>query len=60
MSATKMKSVSSTRLLFLTALFLSGFSGLLNQVVWQRAVKIYLGGAEAICSMLVVLAFIQQ
>lgn len=38
-------------------LFLSGFAGLINQVVWQRAIKIYLGGADAICSMLVVLVF---
>ncbi|MDD3147561.1 MAG: hypothetical protein PHD82_09680, partial [Candidatus Riflebacteria bacterium] len=43
--------------LFFMILFLSGFAGLINQVVWQRAIKIYLGGADAICSMLVVLVF---
>lgn len=55
-----MKSDNSSRLyqyIFLFSLFISGFAGLLNQVVWQRAIKIYLGGAEAICSMLVVLVF---
>lgn len=43
--------------LFFLILFLSGFAGLINQVVWQRAIKVYLGGADAICSMLVVLVF---
>ncbi|GAB1352984.1 hypothetical protein MASR1M12_17170 [Erysipelotrichia bacterium] len=47
---------SSGNWLFLT-LFLSGFAALINQVVWQRSIKIFLGGADAICSMLVVLAF---
>lgn len=44
-------------LIFFLVLFLSGFASLINQVVWQRASKIYLGGADALCSMLVVLAF---
>ncbi len=39
------------------ALFLSGAAGLINQVVWQRALKVYLGGSEAICSTIVVLVF---
>ena len=43
--------------LFFIFLFLSGFSSLINQVVWQRAIKIYLGGADAICSMIVVFVF---
>lgn len=43
--------------LFFLFLFLSGFSSLINQVVWQRAIKIYLGGADAICSMIVVFVF---
>lgn len=38
-------------------LFLSGMAALINQVVWQRALKIYLGGADAFCSMIVVLVF---
>ncbi|NCB39290.1 MAG: hypothetical protein EOM80_11005, partial [Erysipelotrichia bacterium] len=46
-----------SRSLFFLILFLSGFAGLINQVVWQRAIKVYLGGADAICSMLVVLVF---
>lgn len=43
--------------LFFIFLFISGFSSLINQVVWQRAIKIYLGGADAICSMIVVFVF---
>ncbi len=46
-----------SKLLFFSFLFLSGFSSLINQVVWQRAIKIYLGGADAICSMIVVFVF---
>jgi spermidine synthase len=41
----------------LTALFLSGVSGIINQVVWQRALKIFLGGSETISSLVVVLVF---
>lgn len=44
-------------MLFFFTLFLSGVSSLINQVIWQRAIKIYLGGADAICSMLVVFVF---
>lgn len=43
--------------LFFIIMFITGFSSMINQVVWQRAIKIYLGGAEAICSMIVVLVF---
>jgi predicted membrane-bound spermidine synthase len=39
------------------SLFSSGAAGLVNQVVWQRSLKIFLGGSEAICSMVVVLVF---
>ena len=46
-----------SKFLFFIFLFLSGFSSLINQVVWQRAIKIYLGGADAICSMIVVFVF---
>src|SRR5262245_44602600 len=38
-----------------TALFASGAAGLVNQVVWQRALRVFLGGSETICSMIVVL-----
>lgn len=46
-----------SKILFFIFLFFSGFSSLINQVVWQRAIKIYLGGADAICSMIVVFVF---
>jgi predicted membrane-bound spermidine synthase len=42
----------------LFALFLSGAAGLINQVVWQRALKVFLGGSETISSMIVVLVFL--
>lgn len=41
----------------LTALFLSGVASILNQVIWQRALKLFLGGSESISSMVVVLVF---
>ena len=41
----------------LAALLLSGIAGVANQVVWQRALKIFLGGSEALSSMTVVLVF---
>lgn len=56
MSKSSNSTNSSGNWLFVV-LFLSGFASLINQVVWQRAIKIYLGGADAICSMLVVLVF---
>jgi spermidine synthase len=40
------------------ALGFSGFSGLVNQVIWQRALRIYLGGSEALSGMIVVLVFL--
>lgn len=40
-----------------TALFASGAAGLINQVVWQRSLKVFLGGSETICSTVVVLVF---
>lgn len=39
------------------ALLLSGTAGVLNQVIWQRALKIFLGGSETISAMIVVLVF---
>jgi hypothetical protein len=44
--------------LMIFGLFLSGAGGLVNQVVWQRALKIFLGGSETISSMIVVLVFL--
>ena len=43
--------------LVLGALFLSGVASIVNQVVWQRALKIFLGGSESISAMVVVLVF---
>jgi spermidine synthase len=43
--------------ILLGSLFLSGVSSIINQVVWQRSVGIYLAGAETISSMIVVLVF---
>ena len=43
--------------LVLLALFLSGVASVVNQVVWQRALKVFLGGSETISSMVVVLVF---
>jgi len=44
-------------ILVLAALFVSGVASIINQVVWQRALKIFLGGSEALSSMVVVLVF---
>ena len=38
-------------------LFSSGAAALINQVVWQRSLKVFLGGSETISSMIVVLVF---
>ena len=43
--------------LLLAALFLSGIAGIVNQVAWQRGLKVFLGGSEALSSMTVVLVF---
>ncbi len=39
------------------ALFCSGAAGLVNQVIWQRSLKVFLGGSETISSTIVVLVF---
>jgi spermidine synthase len=39
-------------------LVLTGAAALLNQVVWQRLLKLYLGGAEASSSALIVFVFL--
>ena len=44
-------------IILLGALFFSGMASIINQVVWQRSVGIYLAGAETISSMIVVLVF---
>ncbi len=35
----------------------SGVAGLVHQVVWQRALKVFLGGSETLSAMVVVLVF---
>lgn len=44
--------------MLLCALTLSGLAGVTNQVLWQRALKIFLGGSETLSSMVVVLVFL--
>ena len=39
------------------SLFASGAAGLINQVVWQRSLKLFLGGSESASSTVVVLVF---
>jgi spermidine synthase len=43
--------------LLLAVLFVSGIAGLINQIGWQRAVKVYLANSETLSSMIVVLVF---
>ncbi|MBY0400823.1 methyltransferase [Myxococcota bacterium] len=51
------QSDARARRLVLIALLLSGIASILNQVLWQRALKLFLGGSESISSMIVVLVF---
>jgi len=52
------KNYQIQRLILLSiGLFLSGGSGLINQVIWQRKLKSILGGADAISSTIVILVF---
>ncbi|PYV90108.1 MAG: hypothetical protein DMG05_11540, partial [Acidobacteria bacterium] len=44
--------------ILLLVLCFSGAAGLMNQVVWQRALKVFFGGSETISSMIVVLVFL--
>ncbi len=41
----------------MAGLFCSGAAGIVNQVVWQRALKVFLGGSETLSAMTVVLVF---
>lgn len=54
--ATHLMLVAAAALLGLS-LLASGAAGLINQVVWQRALKVFLGGSETVCSTVVVLVF---
>ena len=45
-------------LALLAGLVLSGVAGLLNQVLWQRALRVYLGGSETLSAMVVVVVFL--
>lgn len=42
----------------LAGLVASGVAGIVNQVVWQRALKLFLGGSETLSAMVVVLVFL--
>ncbi len=42
----------------LGAVALSGAAGLVNQVAWQRALKVFLGGSEAASALVVVVVFL--
>jgi spermidine synthase len=42
----------------MVGLVLSGTAGIVNQVLWQRALKIFLGGSETLSAMVVVLVFL--
>lgn len=44
--------------LFLVTLSLSGVASIVNQVAWQRALKVFFGGSEALSSMTVVFVFL--
>ncbi|MCM2313964.1 MAG: fused MFS/spermidine synthase [Thermoanaerobaculia bacterium] len=41
----------------LSALFLSGVASVSNQVLWQRALRVFLGGSETLSSLVVILVF---
>lgn len=45
-------------LALLGGLVLSGLAGILNQVLWQRALKVFLGGSETLSAMIVVVVFL--
>lgn len=48
---------ATLRSIVLAALFFSGVASVANQVVWQRGLKIFLGGSETLSAMIVVLVF---
>lgn len=45
-------------LALLAGLVLSGVAGVLNQVLWQRALRVFLGGSETLSAMVVVVVFL--
>jgi spermidine synthase len=55
--STDVRLLRTTVPLVLAALFLSGFAAIINESVWQRALKIYLAGCESASSMIIVLVF---
>src|SRR5262245_34368811 len=57
-SSPRRSSGNSLLLVLLSALFFSGAAGLINQVIWQRALKVFLGGSETTSTMIVVLVFL--
>ena len=57
-AGTTLNPANSNPALLTTTLFLSGGAGLINRVVWQRALKVYFGVSESVSSMTVVLVFL--
>ena len=53
-----MQRVTISLLALIVALVLSGLSGLINQVIWQRALRLYLAGSESLSGMIVILVFL--
>lgn len=49
---------SGPLLALLVGLVLSGVAGVLNQVLWQRALRVFLGGSETLSAMVVVVVFL--
>ena len=49
--------LSKRPIFLLAALLLSGVSSVLNQVLWQRALRLYLSGNDAVSSMIIVFVY---
>lgn len=54
---TRRNETSWPLLILMACLFCSGAAGIVNQVVWQRGLKVFLGGSETLSAMTVVLVF---
>lgn len=52
-----MPATAPLRSIVFGALFFSGVASVANQVVWQRGLKVFLGGSETLSAMIVVLVF---
>lgn len=54
---TRRNTISWPLFILMACLFCSGAAGIVNQVVWQRGLKVFLGGSETLSAMTVVLVF---